>query len=125
MVWGFIGITVMSKLIVNFTSAPAGVNLLNGGLILALMSVPIIVSRSEDALKAVPDSYREAALSMGATKWQMIYRVLFRLQNGLWRQCLGIKSCKIDYGLLMAAGHAVQIPMSLIDSVGHHGKYSR
>ncbi|NLP02006.1 MAG: phosphate ABC transporter permease subunit PstC [Fibrobacter sp.] len=119
-VWGFIGITVMSKLIVNFTSAPAGVNLLNGGLILALMSVPIIVSISEDALKAVPDSYREAALSMGATKWQMIYRVLIpAAKNGLLAAVLlGIgRAVGETMAVLMATGHAVQIPMSLIDSV--------
>ena len=47
--------------------APVGVNVLNGGIILALMSVPIIVSIGEDALKAVPDSYREAAIALGAT----------------------------------------------------------
>lgn len=119
-VWGFIGITVMSKLIVNFTSAPAGVNLLNGGLILALMSVPIIVSISEDALKAVPDSYREAALSMGATKWQMIYRVLIpAAKNGLLAAVLlGIgRAVGETMAVLMATGHAVQIPISLIDSV--------
>jgi len=61
-----------------------GVNLLNGGIILALMSVPIIVSVGEDALKAVPDSYREAALSLGATRWEMVCRVLFpAAKNGL------------------------------------------
>ena len=61
-----------------------GVNLLNGGVILALMSVPIIVSVGEDALKAVPDSYREAALSLGASRWEIVYRVLFpAAKNGL------------------------------------------
>jgi ABC-type methionine transport system permease subunit len=55
---------------------PIGLNVLNGGVILALMSVPIIVSIGEDALKAVPDSYREAALALGVTRWQMVYRVL-------------------------------------------------
>jgi phosphate transport system permease protein len=83
-VWGFIGLTVMSKLLVTLTGAPVGVNALNGGIILALMSVPIIVSIGEDALKAVPDSYREAALALGATRWQLIYRVLLpAAKNGL------------------------------------------
>lgn len=45
-VWGFIGLTVMSPLIRATTGAPVGVNILNGGVILALMSVPIIVSIS-------------------------------------------------------------------------------
>jgi len=75
-VWGFIGLTVMNPLIMNVWTAPIGLNVLNGGVILALMSVPIIVSIGEDALKAVPDSYREAALALGVTRWQLVYRVL-------------------------------------------------
>src|SRR5512140_1258470 len=71
-VWGFIGLTVMSKLLVTYAGAAVGVNVLNGGIILALMSVPIIVSIGEDALKAVPDSFREAGLALGATRWQLI-----------------------------------------------------
>ena len=51
--------------------------MLNGGIILALMSVPIIVSVSEDSLRAVPDSFREAATALGASRWETVYRVLF------------------------------------------------
>jgi len=69
-VWGFIGLTVMNPLIMRLFDAPIGLNVLNGGIIVALMSSPIIVSISEDALKAVPDTYREAALALGATRWQ-------------------------------------------------------
>jgi phosphate transport system permease protein len=119
-VWGFIGLTVMSKIIVTYTGAPVGVNLLNGGIILALMSVPIIVSISEDALKAVPDSYREAALSMGSTKWQIIYRVLLpAARNGLLAAVLlGIgRAVGETMAVLMATGHAVQIPHGLLDSI--------
>ena len=68
---------VLGPIIIRLTGAPVGVNLLNGGVILALMSVPIIVSVGEDALPAVPDSYREAALSLGASRWEVVYRVLF------------------------------------------------
>jgi phosphate transport system permease protein len=75
-VWGFIGLTVMNRLIIRLFHTPIGLNVLNGGVILALMSVPIIVSIGEDALKAVPDSYREAAIALGVTRWQLIYRVL-------------------------------------------------
>jgi phosphate transport system permease protein len=119
-VWGFIGLTVMSRMIVAVTGAPVGVNLLNGGIILALMSVPIIVSISEDALKAVPDSYREAALALGATKWQMIYRVLLpSAKNGLLAAILlGVgRAVGETMAVLMATGHAVQIPHSILDSV--------
>lgn len=119
-VWGFIGLTVMSNILVTYTGAPVGVNLLNGGIILALMSVPIIVSIGEDALKAVPDSYREAALSMGTTKWQMIYKVLLpAAKNGLLAAVLlGIgRAVGETMAVLMATGHAVHIPHGLVDSV--------
>jgi len=119
-VWGFIGLTVMSRLIVRLTGAPVGVNVLNGGIILALMSVPIIVSIGEDALKAVPDSYREAGLALGATRWQMVYRVLLpAARNGLLAAVLlGVgRAVGETMAVLMATGHAVQIPHSLLDSV--------
>jgi len=119
-VWGFIGLTVMSRIIVALTGAPVGVNLLNGGIILALMSVPIIVSIGEDALKAVPDTYREAAEALGATRWQMVYRVLLpAAKNGLLAAVLlGVgRAVGETMAVLMATGHSVQIPHSVLDSV--------
>jgi len=119
-VWGFIGITVMNRLIIDLFHVPIGLNILNSGIILALMSVPIIVSIGEDALKAVPDSYREAALALGATKWQTIYRVLLpAAKNGLLAAVLlGIgRAVGETMAVLMATGHAVKIPTSIFDSV--------
>ncbi len=119
-VWGFIGLTVLSKLLVDYAGAPVGVNVLNGGIILALMSVPIIVSIGEDALKAVPDSYREAGLALGATRWQMVYRVLLpAAKNGLLAAVLlGVgRAVGETMAVLMATGHAVAIPHGLLDSV--------
>jgi phosphate transport system permease protein len=119
-VWGFIGLTVMNPLIIHLFGTPIGLNVLNGGVILALMSVPIIVSIGEDALKAVPDSYREAALALGVTKWQLIYRVLLpAAKNGLLAAVLlGVgRAVGETMAVLMATGHAVKIPSSLMDSV--------
>ncbi|MEI8042710.1 MAG: phosphate ABC transporter permease subunit PstC [Verrucomicrobiota bacterium] len=119
-VWGFIGLTVMSRLIVNYTGAPVGVNILNGGIILALMSVPIIVSIGEDALKAVPDSYREAGLALGATRWQLVRRVLLpAAKTGLLAAVLlGVgRGVGETMAVLMATGHAVHIPHGIFDSV--------
>ncbi|MDP2876582.1 MAG: phosphate ABC transporter permease subunit PstC, partial [Holophaga sp.] len=119
-VWGFIGLTVMNPLIMKLSGAPIGLNVLNGGIILALMSVPIIVSIGEDALKAVPDSYREAALAMGATRWQLVYRVLLpAAKNGLLAAVLlGVgRAVGETMAVLMATGHAIKIPTSVMDSV--------
>lgn len=60
-VWGFIGYMVLNPLLIEVTGAPIGVNVFNGAIILALMSAPIIVSMGEDALRAVPDSFRAGA----------------------------------------------------------------
>jgi phosphate transport system permease protein len=119
-VWGFIGYMVIGPIIIKFTGAPVGLNLLNGGVILALMSVPIIVSVGEDALKAVPDSYREAALAMGASRWEIVYRVLFpAAKNGLLAAVLlGIgRAIGETMAVLMATGNAVQIPHGLLDPI--------
>ncbi len=119
-VWGFIGIMVLGPLIIDATGAPVGINILNGGIILALMSVPIIVSVSEDALRAVPDSYREAATALGASRWETVSRVLFpAAKNGLLAAVLlGIgRAIGETMAVLMCTGHAVQIPNSLFDPV--------
>jgi phosphate transport system permease protein len=119
-VWGFIGYMVLGPIIIWLTGAPVGINILNGGIILALMSVPIIVSVSEDSLRAVPDSYREAATALGASRWEIVYRVLFpAAKNGLLAAVLlGVgRAIGETMAVLMATGHAVQIPHSLLDPV--------
>jgi phosphate transport system permease protein len=119
-VWGFIGLVVMNPLIIRVFDAPVGLNLLNGAVLLALMSVPIMVSIGEDALKAVPDGYREAAEALGATRWQTTWRVLLpAARNGLLAAVLlGVgRAIGETMAVLMATGHAVTIPTSPLDSV--------
>jgi phosphate transport system permease protein len=53
-----------------------GVSLLAGALTLGALSLPVIIGASEEALRTVPQTYREASLALGATKWQTIYRVV-------------------------------------------------
>ena len=53
-----------------------GVSILAGALTLGALSLPVIIGASEEALRAVPQAYREASLALGATKWQTIYRVV-------------------------------------------------
>lgn len=119
-VWGFIGLSVMNPLIQTVFHVPIGLNVLNGAVLLALMSVPIMVSIGEDALKAVPDSYREAALALGATRWQTVYRVLLPgAKSGLLAAVLlGVgRAVGETMAVLMATGHAVNIPGSVFDPV--------
>ncbi len=119
-VWGFIGLSIMNPLIIEVFDVPVGLNILNAGVILGLMAAPIMTSIAEDALKAVPDSYREAAEAMGATRWQVIFKVVLpAAKNGL----LGAVLLGVGRGfgetmaVLMATGHSVNIPGSIFDSV--------
>jgi phosphate transport system permease protein len=110
----------MNSLIINIFNAPIGLNVLNGGIILALMSVPIIVSIGEDALKAVPESYREAAVALGCTRWQMVFRVLVpAARNGLLAAVLlGIgRAVGETMAVLMATGHSIRIPKGVLEPV--------
>lgn len=119
-VWGFIGLTIMNPLIIALFDVPVGLNVLNAGIILGLMAAPIMTSISEDALRAVPDRYREAAEALGATRWQIIYKTVFpAAKNGL----LGAVLLGVGRGfgetmaVLMASGHAIHLPTSIFDSV--------
>ena len=119
-VWGFIGLAIMNPLIIQLFDVPVGLNVLNAGIILGLMAAPIMTSIAEDALKAVPDRYREAAEAMGATRWQVIYKVVLpAAKNGL----LGAVLLGVGRGfgetmaVLMATGHSINIPTSVFDSV--------
>jgi len=119
-VWGFVGLVALNPLIIGAFGTPVGLNVLNGAFLLGLMSVPIMVSIGEDALKAVPDTYREAAEAMGATKWQVTWRVLLpAARNGLLAAVLlGVgRAIGETMAVLMATGHAVHIPTSPLDSV--------
>ncbi|MDJ0656381.1 MAG: phosphate ABC transporter permease subunit PstC [Xanthomonadales bacterium] len=119
-VWGFIGLSIMNPLIIDLFNVPIGLTVLNAGIILGLMAAPIMTSIAEDALKAVPDRYREAAEAMGATRWQVIFKVVLpAAKNGL----LGAVLLGVGRGfgetmaVLMATGHAINIPTSVFDSV--------
>lgn len=119
-VWGFIGLSIMNPLIIEWFDVPVGLNVLNAGIILGLMAAPIMTSIAEDALKAVPDRYREAAEAMGATRWQVIYKVVLpAAKNGLLGAVLlGVgRAFGETMAVLMATGHSVNIPDSVFDSV--------
>ncbi len=53
-----------------------GTSIIAGSLTLGLLNLPVIIRSTEEALQVVPATYREASLSLGATKWQTIYRVI-------------------------------------------------
>ena len=74
-VLGFLGILVLAPYLRILLNLPTGLTALAGALLLGGIAVPTTVSIAEDALDTVPQSYREGALALGATKWQTIWRV--------------------------------------------------
>lgn len=117
-VWGFVAIMMINPLIIKTFNVPIGLNVLNASVILALMSLPLIVSVGEDALRAVPETYREAAEALGATKWEIATRVLLpAAKNGLLAAALlGVgRALGETMAVLMATGHSIQIPKSFFD----------
>lgn len=119
-VWGFIGLTIMNPFIIETFNVPVGLTVLNAGIILGLMAAPIMTTIAEDALKAVPDSYREAAEAMGANRWQVVSRVVLpAARNGLVAAVLlGVgRGFGETMAVLMASGHSINLPTSPFDSV--------
>jgi phosphate transport system permease protein len=73
---GFLGIVLVNPIISRIFGTSHGLNALNGSILLAVMSLPTIISLSEDALRAVPKAYREASLALGGNDWQTLVRVM-------------------------------------------------
>lgn len=76
-VYGFLGATLLVRYLVPTFDLLKGISYLAGALILGIMALPIIISISDDALKAVPRELKEASLAVGATKWETIKKVTF------------------------------------------------
>jgi phosphate transport system permease protein len=99
-----------------------GTSILAGSLTLAAMSLPVIIGATEEALKSVPDTYREASLGLGATKWQTVYRVVLpaALPGILTGTILSISRAAGETAPIMFTGavfFSPQLPRSIFDEV--------
>lgn len=115
-VLGFLGLLILSQYLRQILSLPTGLSALTGSLILAGIAIPAIVSISEDALDAVPKSYRDASLALGATEWQTIWWVtLPAAKSGvLTAIMLGIgRAIGETMVVLMVTGNAPMMPQGL------------
>lgn len=96
-----------------------GWSILSGGLSLAAMILPTIIRTAEEALRAVPASYRDVAASLGATRWQVVTKSVlpYALPGILTGVILGIgRSIEETAVVIFTAGSAVQMPTSIFDS---------
>jgi len=99
-----------------------GVSIIAGALTLSVMSLPVIIGATEEALKAVPDTYREASLGLGATKWQTIWRVVLpsAMSGILTGAILGISRAAGETAPIMFTGAVFFtpiLPTSIFDEV--------
>ena len=99
-----------------------GVSILAGSLTLGALTLPVIIGASEEALAAVPDTYREASLGLGATKWQTIYRVVLpaAMPGILTGAILGISRAAGETAPIMftaAAFFTPSLPKSVFDEI--------
>ena len=119
-VLGFIGITVLAPAVKQAFHLPTGLTALTGAIMLAFMAMPTIVSITEDALAAVPRGHREAALALGATRWQMMFRVLLPAAGSgiVAAVMLGIgRVIGETMAVMMVTGNAAVIPKTMLQPV--------
>ncbi len=117
-VLGFLGWVVVAPLVQDWLGAPTGLTVLTGSLMLAYMALPTIISISEDAIDAVPKTYRDGALALGATHWQTIWRVVIPAARSgvLMAIMLGIgRAIGETMAVMMVTGNAPRLPTGLGD----------
>lgn len=115
-VLGFMGILVISPNLRELLNLPTGLSALTGSLLLGGIAIPTVVSVAEDALDAVPKSYRDASLAIGATEWQTIWRVtLPAARSGvLTAIMLGVgRAIGETMTVMMVTGNAPVLPTRL------------
>ncbi len=119
-VYGFWGLVVLVPWIQTTFDLPVGETALAGGLLLAIMALPTIISVAQDAISGVPSSMREASLALGASHWQTITRVVLPYaRSGISAALvLGIgRAIGETMAVLMVTGNAAVMPSTVLESV--------
>jgi phosphate transport system permease protein len=117
---GFLGIVLVGPGIAKIFGIQNGLNALNGSILLAVMALPTIITISEDAINAVPKSYREASLALGANKWATLFKVTIpaAMPGLIAAVMLGLgRALGETMTVLMATGNASALPRGFLDSV--------
>lgn len=117
---GFLGIVLFGPVIARIFHVGHGLNAVNGSFLLAVMALPTIISISEDSLKAVPATFTEASLALGASRWQTLLRVKIpaALSGIIASVMLGMgRAIGETMTVLMATGNARSFPHGFLDSI--------
>lgn len=119
-VYGFFGLIVVVPIVQKTFGLDVGETALSGAIILAIMALPTIITIAEDAMRATPDTLREASLALGANKWQTIYKVVIpHAKSGITAGVvLGIgRAMGETMAVLMVCGNAAVIPHTLLEPI--------
>jgi len=117
--YGFIGVVILVPFIRDYLGGP-GLSVLAASIVLGVMALPTITSISVDALQAVPRSYREGSIALGATEWQTTHRVILKAaRSGIVAAIiLGMgRAIGETMATIMVAGNTPDVPHSLLDPV--------
>jgi phosphate transport system permease protein len=117
---GFFGLVVLSPLLARGLHTPNGLNALNGSILLAIMSLPTIISLSEDSIVSVPRELKNASLALGATRWQTLTRITLpaAVSGIVAAVMLGMgRAIGETMTVLMACGNAPAMPHGYLDAV--------
>jgi phosphate ABC transporter permease protein PstC len=118
-VYGFIGLMFLVPLIREKLGGP-GLSVLAASIILGIMILPTVISIAIDSIRAVPDSFREGSLALGATRWQTVRMVVLpAARSGIIAGIiLGMgRAVGETMAVIMIAGNAADIPGSILDPV--------
>jgi phosphate transport system permease protein len=117
--YGFMGVMVLAPFIRNHFGGP-GLSLLTAAIILGIMVLPTVISISIDTINAVPRTYLEGALALGATRWQSVHMVILKAaRSGIIASIILAMGRAVGetMAVIMVAGNAPKIPHSALDPV--------
>ena len=119
-VYGFFGLVMIVPLIQKGLNLPVGETAFAGSVVLAIMTLPTIITVAEDAMRTTPRAMKEASLALGATQWQTIYKVIipYSISGITSAIVLGIgRAIGETMAVLMVTGNAAVIPTSFFEPV--------
>ncbi|HMO38835.1 MAG TPA: phosphate ABC transporter permease subunit PstC [Saprospiraceae bacterium] len=117
---GFIGIVLTGPLLARIFGLNNGLTALNGAVLLAIMSLPTIITIAEDAIRSVPDHFKEGSYALGANKWTTLLRVTLPAATSgiIAAVILGMgRAIGETMTVLMATGNATAMPNGFFDPV--------
>lgn len=118
-VFGLIGFHVVVGACKVIFGASTGLGILPGSIVLAVMILPTVTTLSIDALRAVPDGYRQGSLALGYTRWQTIWHVVLKsaLPSLMTAVILGMtRAFGETLAVRMVIGGIEKMPAGLLDA---------